>query len=152
MREAISKAMKAALKNKDQTALSTIRLISAALKDRDIAARTADSPDGINDEEILLMLQTMIKQRNESAKMYLQGNREDLANKEKDEINVIQQFLPSQLSEKEVINAIEKSIKSNNASSIKDMGSVMNDLKKNYAGQMDFGLVSKQVKESLMKL
>ena len=108
MREAISKAMKAALRNKDQTALSAIRLISAALKDRDIAARTADSPDGINDEEILSMLQTMIKQRNESAKMYLQGNREDLANKEKDEINVIQQFLPAQLSEKEITNAIEK--------------------------------------------
>ena len=152
MREAISKAMKAALRNKDQTALSAIRLISAALKDRDIAARTADSPDGINDEEILSMLQTMIKQRNESAKMYLQGNREDLANKEKDEINVIQQFLPAQLSEKEITNAIEKAIKSNKASSIKDMGSIMADLKKNYAGQMDFGLVSKQVKESLMKL
>ena len=152
MREAISKAMKAALKNKDQTALSAIRLISAALKDRDIAARTADSPDGINDEEILSMLQTMIKQRNESAKMYLQGNREDLANKEKDEINVIQQFLPAQLSEKEIKNAIAKAIKSNKASSIKDMGSIMTDLKKNYAGQMDFGLVSKQVKESLMKL
>ncbi len=152
MREAISKAMKAALRNKDQTALSAIRLISAALKDRDIAARTADSPDGINDEEILSMLQTMIKQRNESAKMYLQGNREDLANKEKDEINVIQQFLPAQLSEKEITNAIEKAIKSNKASSIKDMGSIMTDLKKNYAGQMDFGLVSKQVKESLMKL
>ena len=152
MREAISKAMKAALRNKDQTALSAIRLISVALKDRDIAARTADSPDGINDEEILSMLQTMIKQRNESAKMYLQGNREDLANKEKDEINVIQQFLPAQLSEKEITNAIEKAIKSNKASSIKDMGSIMTDLKKNYAGQMDFGLVSKQVKESLMKL
>ena len=152
MREAISKAMKAALRNKDQTALSAIRLISAALKDRDIAARTADSPDGINDEEILSMLQTMIKQRNESAKMYFQGNREDLANKEKDEINVIQQFLPAQLSEKEITNAIEKAIKSNKASSIKDMGSIMTDLKKNYAGQMDFGLVSKQVKESLMKL
>lgn len=152
MREAISKAMKAALRNKDQTALSAIRLISAALKDRDIAARTADSPDGINDEEILSMLQTMIKQRNESAKMYLQGNREDLANKEKDEINVIQQFLPAQLSEKEITNAIEKAIKSNKASSIKDMGSIMADLKKNYAGQMDFGLVSKQVKEFLMKL
>ena len=152
MREAISKAMKAALRNKDQTALSAIRLISAALKDRDIAARTADSPDGINDEEILSMLQTMIKQRNESAKMYLQGNREDLANKEKDEINVIQQFLPAQLSEKEITNAIEKAIKSNKASSIKDMGSIMADLKKNYAGQMDFGLASKQVKEFLMKL
>ena len=152
MREAISKAMKEALKNKDQTALSAIRLISAALKDRDIAARTADSPDGINDEEILSMLQTMIKQRNESAKMYLQGNREDLANKEKDEINVIQQFLPAQLSEKEITNAIEKAIKSNKASSIKDMGSIMADLKKNYAGQMDFGLASKQVKEFLMKL
>ena len=152
MREAISKAMKAALRNKDQTALSAIRLISAALKDRDIAARTADSPDGINDEEILSMLQTMIKQRNESAKMYLQGNREDLANKEKDEINVIQQFLPAQLSEKEITNAIAKAIKSNKASSIKDMGSIMTDLKKNYAGQMDFGLVSKQVKESPMKL
>ena len=152
MREAISKAMKAALRNKDQTALSAIRLISAALKDRDIAARTADSPDGINDEEILSMLQTMIKQRNESAKMYLQGNREDLANKEKDEINVIQQFLPARLSEKEITNAIEKAIKSNKASSIKDMGSIMADLKKNYAGQMDFGLVSKQVKEFLMKL
>ena len=138
MREAISKAMKAALRNKDQTALSAIRLISAALKDRDIAARTADSPDGINDEEILSMLQTMIKQRNESAKMYLQGNREDLANKEKDEINVIQQFLPAQLSEKEIKTAIEKAIKSKKASSIKDMGSIMTDLKKNYAGQMDF--------------
>ncbi len=152
MREAISKAMKTALKNKDQTALSAIRLISAALKDRDIAARTADSPDGISDDEILIMLQTMIKQRNESAKMYLKGNREDLASKENEEIVIIQQFLPAQLKEDEINTAIEEAIKNTQATSIKDMGSVMSFLKNNYAGQIDFSSVSKTVKICLMKL
>mgnify|MGYP001274005126 CR=1 FL=1 len=97
MREEISTAMKEALKAKDQVALGTMRLISAALKDRDIAARSNGNAEGISDDEILGLLQTMIKQRNESAKMYRDGDRPELAETEEQEIAIIQQFLPQQL-------------------------------------------------------
>ena len=102
MRDRIAQAMKQALKDKDQVALATIRLISAALKDRDIAARGQDRHDGISDDEILSMLQTMIKQRQESARMYEDGNRPDLMETERAEIAIIQQFLPEPLSEAEI--------------------------------------------------
>lgn len=150
MRERIAQAMKDALKSKDQVALSTIRLISAALKDRDIAARSNNNHDGISDDEILSMLQTMIKQRNESAKMYEDGGRPELAAAEQAEIELIKKFLPEQLNPQAVKQAIEEAIKQVNASSVKDMGKVMAHLKEQHAGQMDFSAASQMVKAALM--
>jgi len=151
MRDAISNAQKEALKAKDKTALSTIRLITAALKDRDIAARTKGAGDGISDDEILSMLQTMIKQRAESVKLYNKGNRPELAAAENEEIRVIQQFLPQQLSEEEIEQAIAEAISASEAESVKDMGKVMAVLKGKYAGQIDFGVASGKVKNALMQ-
>lgn len=150
MRENIANAMKEALKAKNQLALSTIRLISAALKDRDIAARGKDNPDGISDEEILRMLQTMIKQRNESARMYRDGDRLDLAENEEAEIGIIKRFLPTQLTDEEMREAICIAISQTEATSIKDMGQVMAFLKDHYAGQMNFSSASQEVKNALM--
>ena len=150
MRERIAQAMKDALKSKDQAALSTIRLISAALKDRDIAARSDNNHDGISDDEILSMLQTMIKQRNESAKMYEDGGRPELAAAEQAEIELIKQFLPEQLSHDDIEKAIEGAVEQTGAGSIKDMGKVMAHLKEHYAGQMDFSAASQMVKAALM--
>ena len=150
MRERIAQAMKDALKSKDQATLSTIRLIVAALKDRDIAVRSDNNHDGISDDEILSMLQTMIKQRNESAKMYEDGGRPELAEAEKAEIVLIQKFLPEQLSHDDIENAITEAIAQTNAASIKDMGKVMAHLKEQHAGQMDFSAASQMVKAALM--
>jgi len=150
MRDTIAQAMKQAMKDKDQVALATIRLISAALKDRDIAARGDDRHDGISDDEILSMLQTMIKQRHESARMYEEGGRTDLMETEQAEIAIIQQFLPEPLTEAEVAAAIKVAIASTDAASVKDMGKVMAHLKAEYAGQMDFSAVSQLVKSRLM--
>jgi len=150
MRERIAQAMKDALKSKDQPALSTIRLITAALKDRDIAARSDNNHDGISDDEILSMLQTMIKQRNESAKMYEDGGRPELASAEQAEIELIKQFLPEQLSHDDIEKAIEGAVEQTGAASIKDMGKVMAHLKEHYAGQMDFSAASQMVKAALM--
>ena len=150
MRDRIAQAMKQALKDKDQVALATTRLISAALKDRDIAARGQDRHDGISDDEILSMLQTMIKQRQESARMYEDGGRPDLVDAERAEIAIIQQFLPEPLSEAEIEAAIKAAMASTQAASVKDMGKVMAHLKAEYAGQMDFSAVSQLVKSRLM--
>ena len=150
MRENIANALKEALKAKDQVALSTMRLIVAALKDRDIVARGNDNPDGISDDEILGLLQTMIKQRTESAKMYRDGDRPELAANEEAEIKIIKNFMPVQLSADEMRQAIASSITETGASSIKDMGQVMGYLKAHYAGQMDFSSASQAVKTALM--
>ena len=150
MRERIAQAMKDALKSKDRAALSTIRLISAALKDRDIAARSDNNHDGISDDEILSMLQTMIKQRNESAKMYEDGGRPELAAAEQAEIELIKQFLPEQISHDDIEKAIKDAVAETGAASIKDMGKVMAHLKEHYAGQMDFSAASQMVKAALM--
>lgn len=150
MRDRITDAMKQALKAKDQAALGTMRLIMAALKDRDIAARGNGNQDGISDDDILSMLQTMIKQRNESAKMYRDGDRKELAQAEEAEIAIIQSFLPAQLDEVAMNAAIKATIADIGASSVKDMGQVMASLKNNFAGQMDFSAVSQMVKSILM--
>ena len=150
MRKNIAAAMKQALKNKDQVGLSTMRLIMAALKDRDIAARGNGNPDGISDDDILGLLQTMIKQRNESAKMYREGDRPELAEAEEAEIAIINGFLPAQLSSEEMQAAIAGAIDRAEATSVKDMGQVMGFLKSNYAGQMDFSAASQAVKAALM--
>lgn len=150
MREDISKALKEALKAKDHVALGTMRLISAALKDRDIAARGNGNPDGIADDDILGMLQTMVKQRTESAKMYRDGDRPELADAEEAEIGIIRQFLPTQLDAAGMSDAIAKGIAETGAVSVKDMGQVMAYLKQNFAGQMDFSAASQAVKTTLM--
>jgi uncharacterized protein YqeY len=151
MRENIAVAMKQALKDKDQPALGTMRLIMAALKDRDIAARGNGNADGISDDDILGLLQTMIKQRTESAKMYLDGDRPELADAEEAEIAIIKGFLPAQLTDEEMQVAIASAIDQTNASSVKNMGQVMGFLKSNYAGQMDFSAASQAVKAALME-
>lgn len=151
MRDTLAKALKEALKAKDEVALSTIRLITAALKDRDIAARSAGNSDGIPDDDILGMLQTMIKQRHESAKMYRDGGRPELADTEDAEITIIQQFLPEQLDAEAVKAAITDIVSALEVSSIKDMGKVMAELKTRFAGQMDFGMASQMVKSTLME-
>ena len=150
MRENIAAAMKQALKDKDQAALGTMRLIMAALKDRDIAARGNGNPDGISDDDILGLLQTMIKQRTESAKMYTDGGRPELAAAEEAEIAIIKGFLPAQLTDDEMKSAIAAAIEQTSAASVKDMGQVMGFLKSNYAGQMDFSAASQAVKTVLM--
>ena len=150
MRENIAAAMKQALKNQDQAALGTMRLIMAALKDRDISARGNGNPDGISDDDILRLLQTMIKQRNESAKMYRDGDRPAPADAEEAEIAMIKGFLPTQLNDEEMRAAIASAINQAEASSVKDMGQVMSVLKSNYAGQMDFSAASQEVKAALM--
>ncbi len=150
MRDTIAQAMKQALKDKNQPALGTIRLIAAALKDRDIAARGQDKADGITDEEILAMLQTMIKQRHDSVSLYEKGGRDDLVASEKAEISIIQQFLPEPLSEAECDAALKMAIAATKAASVKDMGKVMAYLRGEYAGRMDFSTVSQLVKIRLM--
>ena len=142
-------ALKEAMKSKDQTALSTIRLILAALKDRDITARGSGKVEGIDDNEILSMLGSMIKQRQEAAKTYCDAGREELAEREEMEIEVIQKFMPKQLDENEVVAAIESIIAETGASDIKDMGKVMGALKAGYAGQIDMGKAGGLVKQKL---
>lgn len=148
-REEFSQALKEALKSKDQVAMSTIRLITAALKDRDIAARGNGQPDGIGESEILSMLQSMIKQRQESSQMYEDNARPELAERERAEITVIERFLPAQMSDDEVSAVIEKIINEVGATSIKDMGKVMGQLKSKYAGQIDMAKAGGVVKGML---
>ena len=148
-RSEITTAMKEAMKNKDQIALSTIRLINAALKDRDIAARGQGKADRVEDSEILSMLQSMIKQRQESAKTYCDAGREELAEREEAEIDVIKAFLPKQLGDDELQEVIQGIIEETGASDIKDMGKVMGVLKGKYAGQVDMGKAGGLVKEKL---
>lgn len=148
-RTEINSAMKQALKDKDNLKLSTVRLINAAIKDRDIAARGTGNPEGISDDEILALLQFMIKQRNESIKMYSDGGRQELADKEQSEIDVIQTFLPTQLSQEETEKAVDEAISESGAESIKDMGKVMAILKSKYTGQLDMGKAGPAVKSKL---
>jgi uncharacterized protein len=152
MRDEISRSMKDALKAGDKIALSTIRLIAAALKDRDITARGNGVSEGISDDEILSMLQTMIKQRRESSAMYRDAGRSELAETEEKEIKIIQEFLPEQLGDGEIITALETAISQTSAVSVKDMGKVMAYLKHEYAGKMDFSKISAQIKTALMDL
>ncbi|MGC6484655.1 MAG: GatB/YqeY domain-containing protein [Candidatus Puniceispirillales bacterium] len=150
LRDEIQAALKDAIKNGRNKEVSTLRLITAALKDRDIAARSKGNQDGINDDEFLSMLQTMIKQRQESAKLYREGNREELAMSEEAEIETIRRFMPEQMDEAAISAAIAAALEETGAESIKDMGKVMGLLKQRHAGQMDFGVVSGMIKEKLL--
>ena len=152
IRENISKLLKEAMINKDITLTNTLRLILAAVKDKDISARSKSNSEGINETEIITLLQNMIKQRNASIEMYIQGKRDDLVKIEKDEIKIISNFLPEQLSENEINDIITNSIRSSEAKSIKDMGKVINLIKDEYNGKMDFVVVSKIIKAKLLNL
>jgi len=149
LRISLNDALKAAMRDRDSATTSTLRLILAALKDRDIAARPAGNPNGIGDPEILSMLQGMIKQRRESIALYEKGNRADLVDKERAEIAVIERFLPQQMDESAATAAIAAVIKELGATSVKDMGRIMAELKARHAGQMDFAKASALVKQQL---
>lgn len=149
LRDKFQDQLKQALHARDEITVATLRLIIAAMKDRDIAARSKGNWDGIKDDEILSMLSAMIKQRQESIKMYEAGKRQDLVDREAAEIRVIEGFLPRQLSETEVKAAIEQSIKAVGAAGLKDMGKVMAEMKAKYAGQLDFSKASGWVKDRL---
>ena len=145
LREKISDGMKQAMKSQEKLRLSTLRLVNAAIKNADIEARTAGKPP-IADDAILSLLQKLIKQRQESVELYEKGGRKELAQAEREEIEIIKGFLPQQMSEAETKAAIAAIIKETGAASVKDMGKVMAALKERHAGQMDFGKASGLVK------
>ncbi|MDX2027046.1 MAG: GatB/YqeY domain-containing protein [Alphaproteobacteria bacterium] len=149
LRTQFNDALKTALLGKDERTVATVRLILAKLKDFDIAARPTGNTEGISDEAICSMMQGMIKQRRESIALYEKGNRPDLVKQESEEITVIERFLPKQMGEDEIKAAITKAIAAIGAKDIKDMGKVMGEMKKTYAGQMDFGIASNLIKNIL---
>ncbi len=149
LRLRITSEMKKAMKGKVVARLSTLRLISAAIKDRDIAVRTEGITNGVDEGEILKILGKMIRQRQESARTYEEAGRFDLAERELSEISVIEDFLPRQLDDDEIKSEISNAIKEMDATSIRDMGRVMTLLKKKFTGQVDFGKVGPLVKEKL---
>lgn len=150
LRSRLNEALKEAMRAKDQRVIATVRLILAALKDRDIAARGRGQTDGIDEAELLSMLQTMIKQRRESIQMYEQGGRLELAQQEQEEIAVIEGFMPKQMTEDETKAAVAALIQEIGAAGVKDMGRVMADLRSRYAGQMDFAKASGLVRQALV--
>lgn len=149
MRARVNAALKQAMKDKAPMRLSTLRLINAAIKDQDIAARGEGGETGVGDTEVLAILAKMVKQRQESARAYEEGGRLDLAERERQEIGVIEEFLPRQLDDDEVAAAIAKALEATGAGSIRDMGRVMAELKGKYPGQMDFGKIGPLVKDRL---
>jgi uncharacterized protein len=150
LRTRLNDALKDAMKAKEARATSTLRLILAALKDRDIAERTKGNGEGLGDDAILEMLQKMVRQRYDSIEMYTKGGRDDLAKREAEEIEIIEHFLPKQMDEADMRGAIEAAITELGAASVKDMGRVMGSLKERYPGRMDFGKASGIVKEKLV--
>jgi len=151
MRDILDKSLKDAMRARDTQKISTIRLINAAIKDRDIAIRSEDNLEGVSDQEILSILSKMIKQRKESAKQYEEGGRLELAQQELEEIEIIENFLPRQLDLNEIEQIVKKIILEINANSLRDMGKVMSLLKENYSGKMDFGKAGVVAKELLSK-
>ena len=149
MQERFSEALKAALKSQDKVRISTLRLINAAIKDRDIADRTDNGGEGGSEEGGLEILAKMIKQRQESLTAYEEAGRLDLADQERNEIVVIKEFMPRQLDDDEIVAAVDAALAEVGAETLKDMGKVMGLLKKQYTGQMDFGKAGARVKEKL---
>ena len=149
MRARVNAALKQAMKDKAVDRLSTLRLINAAIKDMEIAARGGEGDEQLGDDAVLGILGKMVKQRQESARAYEEGGRLDLAEREMNEISVIEEFLPRQLDDAEVREAISKALTETGACSIRDMGKVMAELKGRYTGQMDFGKVGPMVKDQL---
>ncbi|WP_050527365.1 GatB/YqeY domain-containing protein [Pseudorhodobacter aquimaris] len=149
LRDRLQVALKEAMRAREAERLSTLRLINAAIKDREIAARGEGGEGVVSDTEITAILSRMVKQRQESARAYEEGGRLELAEKELEEITVVEEFLPRQLDATEVDAAISAAIAEAGASSIRDMGKVMGVLKGKYTGQMDFGAVGPRVKDML---
>lgn len=149
LRQAFADRLKTAMKGRDALTISTLRMIMAGLKDRDIAARTEGNAEGLSDTEILRMLQTMIKQRRESIALYEQGNRIDLAEKEREEIVVIEGFLPRQLDAGEIEAAAKAAITETSATNAKDIGKVMAVLRERHTGAIDLGQAGVIVKRLL---
>jgi uncharacterized protein YqeY len=149
LRERFNESLKDAMKAKQAKRLSTLRLILAAVKDRDIAGRTETSREGVSDDEILQLMTKMIKQREESAATYDSGGRPELAAGEREEIAIIREYMPRQLSPDETRAAVAAAVSETGAASIKDMGKVMAALKERYTGQMDFAKAGATVKELL---
>ena len=149
LRDQINEALKNAMRQKEEKTVSTLRLVNAKMKDLDIAARPKGNSTGINDDEIRSMLQGMVKQRRESIALYEKGNRADLVEQESQEIVIIEKFLPQQMNETDIKTAITKILSETGAKDVKDMGKVMAELKKQYAGQMDFAQASALVKSQL---
>lgn len=149
MRERINAALKDAMRSKDQLRLSTLRLMIAALKDRDIAKRSEEGASELTEAEMMALLSKMVKQREDSARAYEEAGRMELAEREHAEQEVIREFLPRPLEPEEVESAIAEAIAATGASSIRDMGKVMGQLKADYAGRMDFAAVGERVKAAL---
>lgn len=150
MREQINQALKEAVKAQDKRRMSTLRLINAAIKDRDIAARSSDQKC-VDDAEVLGILAKMVKQRHESIKTYTEGGRPELAQQEQEEIDIIESFLPKQLSDEEIHAAVVEIMDEVGCEGLKDMGKTMGTLKERYTGQMDFGKASQIVKEQIQQ-
>ena len=148
LREELQKALKESMLNKDTDTVSAVRLIIAGMKEKDVDARGKGLKEA-SDADLMSMMQSMIKQRNDSIKMYVDGKREDLAAKERKEISIIERFLPKQMSDAEIETAIRGVIAETGAASMKDMGKVMGALKAKYAGQPDFGKASGMIKNLL---
>jgi uncharacterized protein len=149
VRGRLEDALKTATLARNQRAMSTLRLILAALRDRDIAERSKGNLTGLSDEQIVALLHSMVKQRRESITLYEAGGRTDLAQQEAEEIAIIEQFMPPQMSEAEVDNAVSTVIDETEAKTLKDMGRVMAVLRERYAGRMDFARAGARVKGQL---
>tara|TARA_A100001011_G_C14010785_1_gene715361 strand:- start:273 stop:725 length:453 start_codon:yes stop_codon:yes gene_type:complete len=149
MRSLLDTNLKEAIKSQEKQRLATLRLINAAIKDRDIAVRSEENTEGVSDSEIILILSNMVKQRKQSIVQYEEGGRIELAERERQEIKIIEEFLPSQLSEPEIREEVSKIIESKDKVNIKDMGKIMGELKTNFSGRMDFGKASEIVKALL---
>ena len=149
LRTEISEALKDSMRAKEERATSTLRLILAALKDRDIAARGKGNDEPVGDDELVLLLQSMIKQRHDSIAAYTKGGRQDLADGEAEEITIIERFLPEQMSDDDIAGAVDAVIAECDASSLKQMGQVMAELRTRHAGCMDFSKASQLVKGKL---
>lgn len=148
-RTELSTQLKEAMKAKDEMTMTTIRMIISKMKEQDIEARVKGNMDGISDGELMSLMQGMIKQRQESSKMYKDGGRPELAEREEAEIAIIEKFLPPQMSDDEVATVIAGIISATGAAGIKDMGKVMAELKTKYAGQLDMGKAGAVVKQKL---
>lgn len=149
MRSELDENLKEAIKSQEKQRVATLRLINAAIKDRDIAVRSEENTEGVSDDEIILILSNMVKQRKQSIIQYEEGGRIELAEREREEIKIIQEFLPNQLTTDEIQSEISKIIDAEDQLSIKDMGKIMGELKNKFSGRMDFGKASEIVKALL---
>ena len=150
LRNKIDEDYKQSIKNKDRQKIDTLRLIRSAIKDKDISTRTSENKEGINDNEILSLLISLIKQRKDSIEQFQKAKRDDLIQSEQSEIEIIKEYLPQQKTEEETEKIITEIITNKDLKSIKDMGKLMSIIKNDYAGEVDMGLVGKIAKSKLV--